>query len=205
MSLLDQITALGLFGAKRLSEPKLIYDQLNPKEFVSIKVHLKFNVFIQEYPFEYVTCKMAAIRLSFNESIWRIGYFQQVRKLMCLCSYLYKLPSLGVMTTAWTNIHDGVIKWKYSPRYWPFVQGIHRSPVNSPHKGQWRGALMFSLICVWINGWVKNREADDLRRQLAHYDVTVMLVHYQVMRPVPSLSGVFEESCELFNQLVNHI
>ena len=47
--------------------------------------------------------------------------------------------------------HDDVIKWKHFPRYWPFVRGIHRSPVNSPHKGQWRGALMFSLICVWIN------------------------------------------------------
>ena len=40
----------------------------------------------------------------------------------------------------------------------------HRSPVNSPHKGQWRGALMFSLICVWVNGWVNNCEAGDLRR-----------------------------------------
>ena len=54
--------------------------------------------------------------------------------------------------------HDDVIKWKHFPRYWPFVRGIHRSPVNSPHKGQWRGALMFSLICVWINGWENNRE-----------------------------------------------
>ena len=36
-----------------------------------------------------------------------------------------------------------------------FVRGIHRSPVNFPHKGQWRGALMFSLICAWINAWVK--------------------------------------------------
>ena len=52
--------------------------------------------------------------------------------------------------------------------------GIHRSPVNSPHKGQRRGALRFSLICVWINGWVNNREAGDLRRYRAHYDVTVM-------------------------------
>ena len=42
--------------------------------------------------------------------------------------------------------HDDVIKWKHFSRYWPFVRGIHRSPVNSPHKGQWRGALMFSLI-----------------------------------------------------------
>ena len=56
--------------------------------------------------------------------------------------------------------------------YWPFVRGIHRSPV--PNKGQWRGALMFSLICVWINGWVNNREAGDLRRYRARYDVTVM-------------------------------
>ena len=39
--------------------------------------------------------------------------------------------------------HDDIIKWKHFLRYWPFVRGIHRSPVNSPHKGQWRGAVMF--------------------------------------------------------------
>ena len=71
-------------------------------------------------------------------------------------------------------VHDDVIKWKHFPRNWPFVRGIHRSPMNSPHKGQWRGALMFSLICVWINGWVNNREAGDLRRYRGHYDVIVM-------------------------------
>ena len=70
--------------------------------------------------------------------------------------------------------HDDVIKWKHFPRYWPFVWGIHRSPVNSPHKGQWRGALMFTLICARINGWVNNREAGDLRRYRTHYDVIVM-------------------------------
>ena len=70
--------------------------------------------------------------------------------------------------------HDDVIKWKHFPRYWPFVRVIHRSPVKSPQKGQWRGALMFSLICVWINSWVNNREVDDLRRYRAHYDVIVM-------------------------------
>ena len=67
-------------------------------------------------------------------------------------------------------LHDDVIKWKLFPRNWPFVRGIHRSP----HKGQWRGALMFSLICVWIFGWVNNRVAGDLRRYRTHYDVTVM-------------------------------
>ena len=71
--------------------------------------------------------------------------------------------------------HDDVIKWRHFPHYWPFVREIHRPPVNSLHKGQWRGALMFPLICVRINGWINNREAGDLRRYPAHYDVTVMI------------------------------
>ena len=74
------------------------------------------------------------------------------------------------------DLHDDVIKWKHFLCNWPFVQGIHRSPDNSPHKGQWRGALMFSLICVWINDWVNNREAGDLRCCRAHYDVIVMVI-----------------------------
>ena len=73
------------------------------------------------------------------------------------------------------SLHDDVIKWKHFPRYWPFLRGIHRYPVNSPNKDQWRGALMFSLICVWLNGGVK-REAGDLRRYSAHYDVTIMTI-----------------------------
>ena len=71
--------------------------------------------------------------------------------------------------------HDDVMKWKHFPPYWPFVRGIHRSPLNCPHKGQWCGALMFSLICVWINGWVNNREAGHLRRHRSHYDVIVIM------------------------------
>ena len=55
-----------------------------------------------------------------------------------------------------------------------FVRGIHWSPMNSPHKGQWHRALIF-FICVWINGWVNNREAGDLRRHCADYDVTVVI------------------------------
>ena len=74
-----------------------------------------------------------------------------------------------------SNGHNDVNKWKLFPRYWPFVRGIHRSPVNSPHKGQWRGDLMFSLIYFRINVWINNREAGDLRRHRAHYGATVML------------------------------
>ena len=61
-------------------------------------------------------------------------------------------------------MHDGVIKLKHFPRYWPFVRGINRSPVNSLHKGQWHRDLIFSLIS--INAWVNNREAGDREKPL---------------------------------------
>ena len=83
--------------------------------------------------------------------------------LICLC-----LPR------GKTTAHDDVIKWKHFPRYWPFVRGIHRSPANSFHKGQGRRALMFSMIYVWTNGCANNRDAGDLRRHRAYYDVIVM-------------------------------
>ena len=68
-----------------------------------------------------------------------------------------------------TLIHNDVIKWKHFPCYWSLcVRGMQRSSMDSPHKGQWCGALMFSLICASINSWVNNREAGDLRRHRAH-------------------------------------
>ena len=71
--------------------------------------------------------------------------------------------------------HDNAIKWNHFPCDWQFLQGIHRSLVNSPHNGQWRGQLMFSLICAWMSVWVNNREADESRRNRAHYDVMVII------------------------------
>ena len=89
-------------------------------------------------------------------------------------------PSIEYMEknalTSRVMYHDDVIRWKHFPRYWPFVQGIHRSPVNSPHNGQWRRALIFSLICAWINGWVNNGEAGDLGCHCTHYNATVMCI-----------------------------
>ena len=81
--------------------------------------------------------------------------------------------------------HDDVIKWKHFRRNWPFVRGIHRSPVNSPYKGQWRRALMFSLIYARINGWVNNRGAGDLRRHPDHYDVNVVVLTYNFRTGLP--------------------
>ena len=98
------------------------------------------------------------------------------RRQTIICSYVGLVywrinasPGIDVIV-----IHDDVIKWKHFPRNWPFVRGIHRSPVNSPHKGQWCGALMSTLICARISGWVNTREAGDLRRYRPHCDVIVM-------------------------------
>ena len=63
------------------------------------------------------------------------------------------------------------------------VQVMAWSPVDSPHKHQWRGALMLSLIWAWTNGWANNRDTGDLGRHRAYYDVTVM--YWLVARSQP--------------------
>ena len=89
------------------------------------------------------------------------------------CSVGYQFCNVTGQYSLWRYIklHNDVIKWKYFPRYWPFVRGIHG---EFPIQRQWRGTLMFTLICARINGSVNNREAGDLRRHRAHYDVIVM-------------------------------
>ena len=54
---------------------------------------------------------------------------------------------LGVYHTGGFNV--------MSPRDWPFVRDMHRSQVDSLHKGQWRGTLLFSLICAWRRWWLE--------------------------------------------------
>ena len=91
----------------------------------------------------------------------------------------YMMP-FQITMPKWADLkgyHDDVIKWKHFPHNWPFVQGIHRSLVNSLHKGQWRGALIFSLICASINGWVNNGDTGNLRYHCTHYDVIVIISH----------------------------
>ena len=134
---------------------------------------------------------------SYTQALWNIIF----------CIIFYYLFQLGHVTW-WPLLR--LPWWRHQietfPRHWPFVWGIHQSPVNSPHKGQWCGALMFSLICVWMNDWVNNREAGDLRHHRAHYDVTVMYVfHSQTIRlflsprhrlPV-SIQYIFRENAKL--------
>ena len=80
------------------------------------------------------------------------------------------------LTIVYSTVYSGADQRKHqSSVSLAFVQGIHRSLVNSPHKGQWRGTLMFSLIYAWTTGWVNNHGAGDLRRHCVRYDVTVMI------------------------------
>ena len=51
-------------------------------------------------------------------------------------------------------------------------------PVDSLHKGQWGGALIFSLIYVWSITWENNKDAGDLRRASAHYVNTILLAYF---------------------------
>ena len=105
--------------------------------------------------------------------------------LLLYCYYYYYYSS--ILRQFHNCISKMLLLWwrhqmKHFPRYWPFVRGIHRSPVHSPHKGQWRGALKFSLICAWIKDWINNGEAGNLRRHLAHYDVIIMCCFIMMFR-----------------------
>ena len=110
---------------------------------------------------------------------WKLGSHYTIFVLLSLHPYIVRLS------------HDDFIKWKHFPRYWPFVWGIHRWPVNSQHKGQWRRALMFSLICAWINHWVNNFEAGDLRHYHTPYDVIVMLLEHFFLPLLNLLFGIY--------------
>ena len=84
-------------------------------------------------------------------------------------------------------LHDGVIKWIYFPRYWPYVRGIHRSLVDSPHRGKWRRALMFSLIWAWTNGWA-------IETPVIWYPSRSLWRHCNEMGPFPMLTYLAEIS-----------
>ena len=79
---------------------------------------------------------------------------------------------MSMMTSSNGNIFrvTGSLCREFTSHRW-----IH-SPVTGefPSQKPVTQALMFSLIYAWINAWVNNREAGDLRRHGAHYDVTVM-------------------------------
>ena len=98
----------------------------------------------------------------------------------CECVLIPGIESSPIIMVVWQwSLSYDASWWRHQMEAFSasLVLCVGNSPVtvNSPYKGQWRGALVFSLICTWISGRVNNREAGDLRRRRAHYDVIVML------------------------------
>ena len=93
-------------------------------------------------------------------------FFQLIYNLQLNAEDIFKSDPDGIL--GWFHLthtacsplihHEDIIKWKHFPCNRTFMWGIHRLLVNTPHKSQWPGALMFSLLCTWINGWVNNYE-----------------------------------------------
>ena len=106
--------------------------------------------------------------------LWRWGVGRDLNS-QNLCPNQYKtfLRKLIIILETIILQLTVIIHWCNSAAWWRHQMETF-SALLAPHKGQWRGAMMFCLICVWIDGWVNNGEAGDLRRYRAHYDVTVM-------------------------------
>ena len=114
-----------------------------------------------------------------TENMWKCSFCEQISQTLLLWYELraqqqlfFKATSQYITMTSptmMTSSNENIFRVAG-----PFVRGIHRPPADSPHKSQWRGASVFSLICTWANGWTNNRDAGDLRSHRNHYNVTVM-------------------------------
>ena len=116
----------------------------------------------------------------------------------------------GVHSLNFTRIHDkdklykdytlAVHMMTSSMETFSALLALCGSPVNSPHKGQWRGALMFSLIYAWTSGWENHWDAVDLRCYRAHYDAIVMRCDTDsiTVKSMISWHGMFSASLDLW-------
>ena len=112
----------------------------------------------------------------------------------------------GMMWINWSQ-QDDVIRWKHFLRYWLLVRGIHRSPVNSPHKGQWCGGVFFDLrlnkrLSKQSWGWW----FDTLLRPLWRHcnELTLKKAKYTVHPCVCSVGYIHYASKELMHGMRNH-
>ena len=94
--------------------------------------------------------------------------------LLCHWHLIVLYVALKQHCTKQCNIESIYTAWRMQkdmdtfPRHWPYVVksiGHRLSPVWN---GQWREALMFSLMCIWTNCWANSWVAGDLRRHGAH-------------------------------------
>ena len=112
----------------------------------SVNSSHKGSVTQKMFPFDDVIMSMYdSIALVVHEE-FHLPTLSRYREIISTCSKIF--PWSAELKSCWKNIFR-IIYRKICPTHWPFVRGIHQSPVNFPHKGRWRGALIFSLICTW--------------------------------------------------------
>ena len=139
------------------------------KTFIANKIHgnkleSKYD-FFKDNAFENIDCKTAAIVSRYkcvNESHW------QSSKRNVAVEYFLAIRRFNMMTSSNGNIFSVTGR----------LCGNSPDTGEFPHKGQWRGALMLSLICAWKTVSVNNSDTGDLMSYCAHYDVTVMFPAY---------------------------
>ena len=131
--------------------------------------------------------------ISFNSQ-----YFILIKRTVCLDAERHRaLPSLWRPMPPSTTSLDDVIKWKHFPSYWPPMRGIHRSPVNSPHNGQWRGALSFlssgpeQLLSKQSRRWWFETPSSLLWRHCNEYLFTMpVIMNLVVCNAVPEIRAI---------------
>ena len=104
-----------------------------------------------------------------------VTMLNRLRLYFCMNSLVHpRYTHTFHFSTATIVVHGDVIKWKHFTRYWSFVRGTIGHWWTPPRKGQWRGALVFSLICARTNCQASNRDAGHLGRYRTYYDFTVL-------------------------------
>ena len=166
--------ACRLFGAKPLPKPMLVYCKLASWEQISLKFESEFYHFQSKKKIirKCLLLKWRPFcpgRDELNLPLFWVKWWKMCMSILVIrIDYRYLL-----------KYHYDVIKWKHSPRYWPFVRGIPRSPLNSPHKANGAELWCFLRSTPCLNGWVNIDDVGDLRRHGAHYDVIVMCMSMQ--------------------------
>ena len=160
----------GLFGAEPVPKPMLNHCQLVPWRETSVELESKYIFHARKCFYIHVVCLLGTAWIWLLEitTVWNFrDPLSPERPLNLIIHSLthLKFPPIHVVGCLGQLLHYDATQWKHFPREenpWPFVRRIH-----STHKGQWHGALMYSLmyslICAWTNGWANTRDAGNLK------------------------------------------
>ena len=80
----------------------------------------------------------------------------------------HQMETFSALVALYAGTHRSPVKSRCRWKKLLSQKWLSNETVNCPHKRQWSGALMLSLICAWTNG--------DFRRHRAHCDATLQMI-----------------------------